>query len=579
MRNPESNLFRKRGLILAAAVLVYCAIAGIPAGEGFNPSDDGVVLAQSWRILQGEVPHRDFISIRPAGSGYMHLLDYLLPGPLEWWSRLLVIYEYLIYSILITVFLIESWFPDQTRSLKIRLFYLVSAGIFLLNMNHYNLYAWTTIDALFWFSVALFSYKRWCVRKGYGRLFYGFLSILGCTASTLCRQTFLLPALILMILVFRGLVRTGSGKAWLAAASGLLPGLLYAGLLTVTGSWGEFLRQMTGRTELWQTGFAAFGDHFWKSYVFILPGLALVTGLWQIWTSESGKKSRLIMSLLITQKIIILIVIVLSSLAVFVLPAHLFSLSFTLFWMLTVAVMLVYFTCWERKAILGPAFWILLLAWTASISLGDNSPVFTTGWLAGCGLLLLLAHEEHKEALLRQRWVWLTGVLVVAALTALSVPAQRQQNYRDLPSAELTKTGGELFRDLDHIRMNPSVYSYFSDIRKIYEATGLPKGRFAVWPNNPLIYRLLSSPNPFPLDWMQAAEFAGSEERLLREVKEKLSEEGMVILVERYNAKWIARDTVPLDWESGDYPYLDVLRGMTVEDPSGSVWFRLFRSK
>ncbi|MDD5502744.1 MAG: hypothetical protein PHH26_04675, partial [Candidatus Thermoplasmatota archaeon] len=35
---------------------------------GFNLADEGFILAGARRILEGQVPHLDFISIRPAGS-------------------------------------------------------------------------------------------------------------------------------------------------------------------------------------------------------------------------------------------------------------------------------------------------------------------------------------------------------------------------------------------------------------------------------------------------------------------------------------------------------------------------------
>ena len=58
---------------------------------GFNPTDDGHVLANSKRILFGEVPHKDFISVRPAGSAYLHVFEVLFfKDSLFYFSRLIV---------------------------------------------------------------------------------------------------------------------------------------------------------------------------------------------------------------------------------------------------------------------------------------------------------------------------------------------------------------------------------------------------------------------------------------------------------------------------------------------------------
>ncbi|MGM0650030.1 MAG: hypothetical protein ACQES1_05925, partial [Bacteroidota bacterium] len=79
---PENNrkIFRRFSplawliLIVVSVVYMFINYAGT---EGLNPSDDGVVLAQSWRIILGQVPHLEFISIRPVGSGVLHSIHFL----------------------------------------------------------------------------------------------------------------------------------------------------------------------------------------------------------------------------------------------------------------------------------------------------------------------------------------------------------------------------------------------------------------------------------------------------------------------------------------------------------------------
>lgn len=579
MKTGRDSGFLWPVLILAALVISCSALFRIPSGEGFNPSDDGVVLAQSWRLLNGETPHQDFISIRPAGSGYMHMIDYFLPGPLVLSSRWLTIIEYLIYSILITIILIISWFREASRRQQAAMLVVAGLPVFLLNINHYNLFAWTTTDALFWFSIALFSWFRVKETAARHRYWWLFLAIFSAVASLLCRQTFLLPSLLLFILIFRHLLGNGSARDCWWAGAGLLPGLLYLGMLILSGSVPEFVRQMTGRTELWETGFVAFTNHFWRSPVILLFIPAVFSGLIKIWLLETGKKTDTINVILITQKYITIIGILCLSFMLFLLPEHLFRVSFGLFWMLVLAVLLVYFERGRSGQGYGLAGWILLLAWTSAISLGDNAPVFASGWLASGGILLLIRNDTTGIRLMGSRWVRYAGVCVALVLLCMWIPAQKSNNYRDLPAGQLSREGGDLFPDLAKIRLNQEVYSYLAEVRRIYEETGSPRGRFAVWPNNALVYKFLDSPNPFTLDWMQAAEFAGSEERLLAEVRRIATEKDLVILVEKYNVKWIAREKIPVDWGSVDYPYLGILGESGVESGLKSDWFRVFRIK
>jgi hypothetical protein len=103
-----------KGLIMASviamaagprSVVVTLSLAALAAwiflsfGRlGFNPTDDGYMLAYSHRLLRGEMPHRDFSSPAPVGSPLRHLLDWALPLPLLEASRLVAVVEMGAYS-------------------------------------------------------------------------------------------------------------------------------------------------------------------------------------------------------------------------------------------------------------------------------------------------------------------------------------------------------------------------------------------------------------------------------------------------------------------------------------------------
>ncbi|OFY51352.1 MAG: hypothetical protein A2X22_07775 [Bacteroidetes bacterium GWF2_49_14] len=579
MKKLQNSGYALPAILVALAVVTLYAVFRIPGGEGFNPSDDGVILAQSWRILQGEIPHLDFISLRPAGSGYMHVLDYFLPGPLEISSRWLVLIEYIIYSLLIAVFLMREMFgPLRNRN---QAWLMASVGLIsvVLNINHYNLFAWTTIDALFWMSVALFAWSRNKDSEpghGHGWLF---LAVSGSVMAALCRQTFALPVLVLLLAVSYRLLKLRSRMGWLAAASGLIPGVAYLAMILATGSLSDFVSQMTGRTEVWETGFVNFAGSFWNSPVSGLLFLALFTRLVYIWYIETSRKTDIIMSIINTQKYVIIITQIIVCFLIFIWPERLFHLSYTLFWLLIVSLVLINCGVDKPRKANRAALWILLVAWTSSISLGDNAPVFATGLLATATLLLILRDLIPALAGKPGSRMLLAGMVLLPVLVSVSVYAQKENNYRDLPSRELTADGATVFEDLKSIRLNPGVHSYLGEIVRIYKDRGSPQGRFAVWPNNPLVYRFLGSPDPFPLDWMQQPEFAGNEDRLMREVEDLLRSRKLVILVEKYNSKWIAREKIPLSPESPDYPYLRLLDSAATELTMESPWFRVYSTK
>ncbi|MCD6332104.1 MAG: hypothetical protein J7L89_02415, partial [Bacteroidales bacterium] len=221
----KSNFLVWSGLIVAL-VLIY-GLLNIPGKEGFNPSDDGVVLAQSYRILQGEIPHAGFISIRPVGSAILHLLNFLSPFPLEWSSRWFVLIEYFLYSLFLTLSLknisgLRSSFKEHPFLLP-----FLTLAVFVLNQNHYNLFPWTTIDALLWISIASYGFTL----KPDHRL-RGVLVVLGSVLAACSRQTFLLPGVVLSIIWFAGICKR---RAWYqllpALVIGLIPVGVYLGVL------------------------------------------------------------------------------------------------------------------------------------------------------------------------------------------------------------------------------------------------------------------------------------------------------------------------------------------------------------
>lgn len=572
-------------LIAVSLTIIYAALR-IPSTEGFNPSDDGVILAQSYRILNGEIPHRDFISIRPAGSAVMHAINYFSPLPLELSSRWLVWFEFLFTSILLTSCLAGSWFKVLRKPLFLLVIGSSVVVMFILNQNHYNLFPWTTIDALFWFSLALYGWYKLKNNPAGKHRRWQVLVFFAATLSLLCRQTFALPSLLLLLRMIlwetgreRGRWKRNLFGLMLSAIIGLMPGWIYMAILTGTGSWPDFIQQLSGRTELWETGFARFYHTFWHSPLLVLYGLALISGLIKMWIAESGRITYWIDLVIMIQKLISFLVKVALVFLVFLKPDQLFAISFLFFWILVLDVFLIYLNENSLPRWTWPVFWILLASWTSAISLGDNAPVFATGWLAGTAMLMQIKDFRNRIYRHAKPYQWIAALILVPLLFVLSLNTQRKVNYRDLPANRLTHDGGAVFTGLAGISISPDMSAYLTEIKKLYQDFGSPAGRFAVLPNNALIYPLLDTRNPFPLDWMQAAEFVGSEERLNRSVGEALNTKQLVVLVEKLNVKWIAGQGVPVESRSADYPYLHLLDSLAVPVDVESRFFKVYRTK
>ncbi len=151
-------------LISGLFFIILFLLINYVENEGFNPSDDGVVIAQSYRLFNGEIPHKDFISIRPVFSGILHGVHLISPLPLQLSARWFVLLEYFIYSFLWIILLFNVFKFDLGKSYrKYFAFIFLAFFSFLLNVNNYNLYPWTTIDAIFlvfWLTGLLIRFSR-----------------------------------------------------------------------------------------------------------------------------------------------------------------------------------------------------------------------------------------------------------------------------------------------------------------------------------------------------------------------------------------------------------------------------------
>lgn len=566
-------------VIFAGSILLY-AIMGVIPSEGFNPSDDGVILAQSYRLIQGQVPHLDFVSIRPVGSAVLHMIHFISPLPMEVSARWFTLLQYLTYSLLWAWIIVRF-----TRIRKYRgLIFFAFLGIwgFVLNQNHYNLFPWTTIDALFWIMLALAFYlpdpKIVFDKHGWWKIG---LACAFASMAALSRQTFVLPALVLI----GGFIIQGIRlKKWRILLPGLavgaLPAVIYLSVLIMNSSIPLFVEQLTGRTELFETGIRRFYLEFWNSP--LIWFFLLVTFLLFVYRITEGSTAGIFfrLSILPIGRVVFGLMFIILGFCVFLYPQNLFGLSFIQFWLL--------FLLWIFEEVCSQVkpsqrrwfFWIILIAWTSAISLGDNSPVFAIGLINVAGLGYIL-HQLAERGFSFRRLNQLQGSLVflLVVIVIISIHVQKKVNYRDVASVDQVEELNSIFDELGRIKTNERTYSYLNEINKFYKVLGFPEGRFVVIPNAPIIYPILGSPNPMPLDWMQGPEFVGSEDRVLEMMKSALKGKEVYFLIDKYDSKQLADTLIPSRLPTKKYPYIESLMNLTKEYRLDSKWFEVRVSK
>jgi hypothetical protein len=69
-----------RLLVLGAVMAIAAVYVGVRIGSGWVPADDGILSQSALRVMQGQLPHRDFAEIYTGGLSVVHALAFRLFG-------------------------------------------------------------------------------------------------------------------------------------------------------------------------------------------------------------------------------------------------------------------------------------------------------------------------------------------------------------------------------------------------------------------------------------------------------------------------------------------------------------------
>lgn len=69
-----------RLMVLAAVLAIAAVYVGVRIGSGWVPADDGILSQSALRVMQGQLPHRDFSEIYTGGLSVIHALAFRVFG-------------------------------------------------------------------------------------------------------------------------------------------------------------------------------------------------------------------------------------------------------------------------------------------------------------------------------------------------------------------------------------------------------------------------------------------------------------------------------------------------------------------
>ncbi|WP_236808619.1 hypothetical protein [Amycolatopsis albispora] len=547
---------RGRILLHASWILALAVLAELRIGRfGFHPSDQGFVLAQSWRILHGEIPHADIVSARPLASALLHTVDFFVPGPLFVVSGVLSMLELTVATValaaLVTRRPVLTWGPGFTA--------LVAAAA-LVNLNGFPMMAWHTIDG-----IALVACGAWALDTGLrsGRAWPRRLGLFLFGVAGFVKQGFLVGIVLAAVwLLLHPASRAGALRTWRwwrrTVADLLVLGafpLAYVAVVWLADGYESMYAQVA-------TGFPAYGERlvaFWVDEFFFTPhGVPLPHTPVPLIVVSAVIAGLLVVVRLAGRWPLLDRALVLAGTATVVA-----ALGWGFFareprwadvlWWAAVAALAV--ATVSRRRVPPAALLVVALGYMISLSWGVDTPTLLAGTL-GLTTVLLLVEGMPPVPSPGRAITALAGVVVFAVAGFTVVHRHDRAPYLDQPRERLTEDLGLITPEMRGVMTNPATYRYVSQLNSCLRR--FPASKVAVLPDNPFAYPVFGLRNPYPLEWPLPLELVGDGPARMIERTHQLNHEGdYLVLFQTVKPEVLAAGGEVPRWTSPDAPIFD----------------------
>jgi hypothetical protein len=532
-------------LFLAIIFGVFFYLTDYVYNEGFNPTDEGVILAQSFRIINGEIPHKDFISIRPAGSGYFHALNYLIPAPVFVTARYFVLIQFFIIAVLCSLFFYNQIDKNSNLSKNATIyFFALIISSYTISILNYNLFSWTTIDAVFWSVISLY-----LLSFASKKIHYIF-ALISISMAALSRQTFALATLMAFVYTFY-VFRKNIISSVVILLSGALPFILYFSLLIYHNALIDFMLQMSGRTEFFETAILQFVKRFFLSWSTALNVLTIVISIFIYFKKDFIFKRFFVKNTLTKYLPILYIAITFLLVIKYFLSReqNIYTLPFELFFS-AIAISIFNRVCFsEQTKLFYISLTIILISWISAISLGDNTPVFSSGPLFITVVInsvnIIILSKSNIPKFFPVLTLFLSLIVLFSGFVS-----QRKFNYRDNPAQILDDGLYTVSAQFGKIKTNKNLIEYYSELKTIIESLPSAKNNTIVYPHNAAFYPAFNTRNPFTLDWLITNEFVGQEQRVKSDLEKLLYRDKIYIIIDNCNLITISNSYNPSEYSN-----------------------------
>lgn len=503
--------------------------------NAYHPTDDGFILAYSWRVGHGEVPYRDFLYVRTPLTPYLHSLALLLPDGWQIQAGRLAFY----LELGLSGALPTAWAALRLGVRATPRALALAAICLLFAVHNFPPMPWPTVDAVLFASAGATAFllsleagprRALVLRAGASMLL---------ALAVLAKQAFApLPVLFVAYALVEAVRARALGRLIASAVPGALVGFTALGVLAAAGALPDLLQQIGEPTQLrpsveipWSGDPVSVGIAPYSRALSPIAILFMAAAFALAWSRDAqGRTASLVRKVGSACLFAAFIALVVEA------QFDTFSAGLHLFWMLVAAFIGLVTRVRDRTDRLTCAAYacILAIAWCASLSFAYQTPLLG---LAGAGFLF-------ERTFARAAWpAERLAVALAAAFVLIGVlRLELDEPYRDLPRAAQVADLGEIYPRFGRLYTNQPNYERFRELRELSARYAPPEREtFVVMPDYPLAYFLSGVRNPLSVDWMQPQEYLGNEERLLRELVTKRP----VVLIERELSLTVGASTEP----------------------------------
>lgn len=516
-------------LFTALVTLLTAGIYCFYAFWSYHPSDDGVVLAMAWRVANGEVPFRDFISMRPPLSAYLHSLWLLLP----WGSEFLAARLGFFVQVSLTV-LLPVWWALGRSLVKVSMASLCLVAFFwFLAIHIFPPMPWPTVDGVMFGYIGLFCWLLAVPRpagQAY-KLAMHFTAGLCFFLAALCKQNFIvLPvwylccSALLLIWQWRKQGRFSGQMAYEGVAvllSVLLPAGVFIWLLHAAGALTQFHEQVILAHVHRYLGMYGFTTYYPGLKKLLLAVLLIIGAGLAGWFFPRVR--RILPITIMAAGLLGLTGLVVYSVLIYPDPYERIAMGakWALWLVLAAAALLVLRVHREGGKdlvlLLVLISGVALLGWSASLSIGWNNPLLGLG---GGGVILAMALQGMTSTKGERGLVDVLSLGCALIVGASFLIFNYQHPYMDQPRSELTHDLGRIYPRFGLLYTNEQNYTRHAALASLSRelAQSHPQSRLAVVGEFPLFHYLSGTRNPTSIDWWNPWEYLGMEDRLQREL-------------------------------------------------------------